>query len=162
MSAAQKNRVFAIGTLLLAFYLGYVSFSYPSESSLFPRVLSVLMGSLGLLFLLRQILQAKKLKLSQSRASTGQCSAEFDGFGGDINALKSAGLVFGSIGIYTLLVRLVNYEIATVIFLTAMMLVLRFSRKRWIIVISCGLMALLWAIFFHLLGVTRPESLFFG
>lgn len=159
MSAALKNRIFSIGTLVLALYLGYEAFSYPPESALFPRALAVVMGGLGALFLLRQILGAKKKAVVKAPPASN-CSVELDS-GGDISALKSAGLVFGSIGLYSLFVGLVNYEAATVIFLATMMLVLRFPKKRWIIVIACGLMALLWAIFFHLLGVTRPESLFF-
>ncbi len=161
MNAAQKNRFFAFSTLILAIYLGYESFSYPPESSLFPRVLAVVLGGLGAIFILRQIMQAKKISPSQKSNTLKSCSVVSKGSVEDISALKSAGLVFGSIGLYALLVRIVNYEAATVIFLATMMLVLRFPKKRWVIVIACGLMGLLWAIFFHLLGVTRPESFFF-
>ncbi|SDP64467.1 tripartite tricarboxylate transporter TctB family protein [Desulforhopalus singaporensis] len=162
MTNVQKNRIFALGTLILSLYLGYESFSYPGNSSLFPRVLVVVMGFLGFLFFLRQTLLSKKIKPSPGNDGTGSCSVASEKSSADKTALASAGLVFGSIGIYALLVGLVNYEAATVIFMATMMPVLRFSKKRWIIVISCGLMALLWAIFFHLLGVTRPESLIFG
>lgn len=160
MDAVQKNLIFAAGTLLLALYLGYQSFSYPPESALFPRALAVVLGGLGALFFLRQLTIAKK-RTPEAADSPSPASLDSKQSDADISALKSAGLVFGSIGLYALFILLINYEAATVIFLTAMMLLLGFSRKRWILVIACGLMLLLWAIFFHMLGVTRPDSFFF-
>lgn len=161
MDVVQKNIIFAAGTLVLALYLGYQSFSYPPESALFPRALAVLLGGLSALFFLRQIIIAKN-RAAEAADSSTPSNEDSKQSGEDISALRSAGLVFGSIGLYTLFILLINYEAATVIFLAAMMLVLGFARKRWILVIACGLMLLLWAIFFHMLGVTRPDSFFFG
>ncbi len=90
------------------------------------------------------------------------CHTESGPVSGNADALKSAALVFASIVVYSLLIGVVNYEAATLLFLASMMLLLRFARISWILVIAGGLMGLLWGIFFHLLGVSRPDSIFFS
>ncbi len=156
ISRLNKDRVFASGTLILAAYLGYQAFSYPVESAFFPRVLSVLLGLLALLLIIRLSLRQRKErsvgKTIETDAST--LSAEW-------RAIRSAGMVFTSIIIYGLLLTLVNYELASIIYLAAMMLIFGFRRPVITGSISVGLTVLLYTIFFHLLGVSRPESLLF-
>lgn len=157
MNKHNKDRIFALGAITLALYLGYESFGYPSASAFFPRVLAVLLGLLGILLFLRLTFKA--------RAGRGPATSS-NGPGGaalhrDIDTLKSAGLVFGSIIAYGSLVAVINYEAATLLFLASMILMLGFRRIVWTAAVSLGLTALLYFIFFRLLGVSRPESLFF-
>lgn len=157
MNKYNKDRIFALGSIALALYLGYESFGYPSESAFFPRVLSVLLGLLGMLLFLRLTLKNKKTGMHENSAR----SPEAVSFQTEFDTIKSAGLVFGSIISYGLVVALINYEAATVLFLATMMLLLGFRGTLWTAGISLGLTALLYSIFFKLLGVSRPESLFF-
>lgn len=157
MKKHTKDRIFALGSIALALYLGHESFGYPSESAFFPRVLSVLLGLLGLLFFLRLTLKNKKVGMHEDSRRIPEAVS----FQTEFATIKSAGQVFGSIISYGLIVALINYEAATVLFLATMMLLLGFKRTAWTAGISLGLTALLYSIFFKLLGVSRPESLFF-
>lgn len=152
MVQLKKNQLFASGIAILSGYLCFISFGYPSEASLFPRVLSVLLGSLGLLFFVRI---SRKSKAQKDDQIVGLVVTD------DIDKIKSAGLVFGSIIAYGIVVKLVNYEIATMLFLGALIFLLGFKKKFLTILIACSLTIFLYFIFFKLLGVSRPESLFF-
>lgn len=146
-----------MGGLILALYLGFMSFSYPADSAFFPRALSVLLGLLSVLLFIRLCLRARK-------HGTPASGAESDArimFSSEILTLKSAGLTFGSIIAYGLLVMVVNYEVSSVVFLAGMMFVLGFRKPLPIGGLSVGLTILLYGIFFRLLGVSRPESIFF-
>lgn len=155
VSRLAKDRVFASGSIILALYLGYQSFAYPVESAFFPRVLSVLLGFLALLLFVRI-----SVKIRKDRAREN-ASWEKSSFSSEFRAIRSAGMVFVSIVVYGVLLMLVNYEVASVTYLVAMMLLFGFKRPLAICGIAAGLTLLLYVVFFHLLGVSRPESLFF-
>ncbi len=157
-----KDQTFAVCCLLFSIYLGYEVFAYPSDSSFFPRVLTVVMGSLSLLFFLRKSFSRKSGGAVNTEKDRPTCKSESGLVSGDADALKAAALVFVSIAVYSMLIGVVNYEVATILFLTSMMLLLKFARIGWIFVIAGGFMGLLWGIFFHLLGVSRPDSIFFS
>ena len=157
MNKHNKDRIFALGSIALALYLGYESFGYPSASAFFPRVLAVLLGLLVAFLFFRLTLKTRKAGPSEKNGKDRETAA----FGSEFDTLKSAGLVFGSIIAYGSMVAVINYEAATVLFLAMMMLLLGFTRIVWTTGISLGLTALLYFIFFRLLGVSRPESLFF-
>ena len=151
ISAIDKDRIFAAGTALLALYLGYESFGYPAESSFFPRTLSVFMGMLALLLFSRLTLKKRRSGIVKDESSSG----------GDLLSLKSAGLVFTSIIAYGFLMSAINYEAASIVFLMSMMVILGFRKPLAVAGLSIGFMLLLYTIFFKLLGVSRPESIFF-
>lgn len=151
LSVLDKDRIFAAGTALLAVYLAWESFGYPAASSFFPRTLSVVMGMLALVLFFRLTLKKRKGRAAAAKTAPGE----------DWLSLRSAGLVFGSIIVYGLLMSVINYEAASVAFLAVMMTVLGFKKPLAAAGLSVGLMALLYAIFFKLLGVSRPESILF-
>jgi len=157
MNKLDKDRLFAIGSTILALYLGYESFSYPVESAFFPQTLSVILGGLSLLLLVRLGLKKRTTEavLSDRQGCDGSSSLP------ELLTLRSAGFVFGSIIAYGLLMSLINYEAASVIFLVTMMVALGFKKPLPVAGISLGFMLLLYTIFFKLLGVSRPESLWF-
>lgn len=155
MDKVRKDQIFAIGSIILAIYLGYEAFGYPAKSSFFPRVLSVLMGFLGTVMLVR--VQIKSSRLRSLKTAHETCEAV--GFSSEAQALKMAVFVFGSIIAYGLLMEFINYEAATVVFLAGIISLLGFRRPFWLAGISVLLMVLLYGIFFELLGVPRPDSL---
>lgn len=157
MNGIDKDRLFAAGMCVAAVWLGYESFGYPAESSFFPRTLSIVLGLLALLLLIRLTLK----KWISARNENGAAKGSFISWENEWLTLKSAGLVFGSIIAYGLLMTVVNYETASVIFLAAMITILGLKKPLLAGGLSVGLMLLLYGIFFRLLGVSRPESLFF-
>lgn len=157
MENFQKDQIFAGIALVLALGLGYTSFGYPANSAFFPRVLSVVMGGLGLMMLVRLQLKVRRHKAASSHVS----SCDTPGFSSETQALRMAAFVFGSIIAYGLLVKTINYEISTVVFLGVLMRVLGFRRPVWLVAVPLLLMVLLYGIFFELLGVPRPDSIWF-
>ncbi len=157
MNTLNKDRIFAVGSTLLAMYLGYESFSYPGESALFPRTLSIILGSLAVLLFVRISFKRK----IDPPATTNKQDCSTSASSHDLYTLKWGGFVFCSIITYGLLMSVINYEAATMVFLASLMILLGFKRPLAVAGLSGGLMLFLYVIFFKLLGVSRPESLFF-
>ncbi len=145
----SKDKVFATACIGIAAVLAVIVFSYPLESSYFPRILVVFIGAMGSLLLARNCLQKTAVKAAEN---LDQYKAQ----------LSSAALVFTSIAAYTLGIYLVNYEITTALFLFLFMLALGYRKITVMVVTSLSLTLSLYLIFFEILAVARPDSLFFS
>ncbi|NRA19655.1 MAG: tripartite tricarboxylate transporter TctB family protein [Oceanospirillaceae bacterium] len=144
----SKDKVFATVCIVIAAVLAVIVFSYPLESSYFPRILVVFIGAMGSLLLARHSLQKTVVKAAEN----------FNQYKVQLN---SATLVFSSIAAYTLSIYLVNYEIATALFLFFFMLALGYRKIAVMVATSLSLTFSLYLIFFEILAVARPDSLFF-
>lgn len=147
MKIINKDTITALATIIISVISGIAALSYSIESSYFPLALIVFMLILSTLLLIR--------KIDSPTDKTEGLEAE------DVKQIKAAALVFGSIVFYVLLTKLVNYEIATFIFLCATIWTLGYQKPIKVIVISFAFTASLYAIFFELLAVARPESYLF-
>ncbi len=152
MGKIQKDNLFSIGVVFIASLVGFVAFGYPSESSYFPRVLAAFLGVMALLLLVRTNVR---------RAPTSHQEDSGTSSGGQVDQLKAAALVFGGVLGYLGAIKLVNYEISTVLFLIGFIFVLGYRNVVWMTATAVGLTLLLYVVFFNFLAVARPESLFF-
>ncbi len=161
MGIAQKDKLFAIGTICVALLFGTVAFGYPFESSYFPRVLAVFVGLMATVLLIRVRLVKETASARSSEAGIppqDNNEQQKDWIG----QLKAAFITFAAILAYAAGIMIVNYEIATLAFLTILMLVLGYRNVTWIVVTAVGMTLLLYGVFFNFLAVARPISLFFS
>lgn len=157
MSYHKHDQSFAIGTLCLGGYLAYQSFSYPSESALFPRALSILLLAMSLVLLFKTILHLKKNRACDE--SGGQEDKSFPL--SVIKIIKSpAVVVFGGALAYVGLIKTIGYVSATVIFMVSFMWILGYRKRMRIVIWASVFTGMLFFIFFNILGIPMPECLF--
>ncbi|WP_169544100.1 tripartite tricarboxylate transporter TctB family protein [Sneathiella aquimaris] len=149
MRQVSLNMAFATIVTCLALISLYVSFGYSFESSYFPRILSAFIALLGVFFLVR--IQLSKPVTGQEEEDTLDLRAQG----------VAAATVFLGVAGYGLALAVVNFELATALFLAAFMLFLGQRNPGLIIAVSAGTTAILYGIFFEFLGVSRLESFFF-
>lgn len=143
MTNQVRDLVFSGMALVIAIATGIMAFSYPLGSSYFPRTLAIIMGGLALLFASRTLRASGRVKLSPE---------------GDVSAALTT---FASIALYVLVMRVVGFEVATFAFLVSAMLYLGGSRHfLLILIVALVVTAGLHLVFFILLGVAAPDSLF--
>lgn len=157
MSYHKHDRSFAIGTLCLGGYLAFQSFSYPAESALFPRALSVLLLAMSLILLLKTISQSKKVRALDD---TGQQ----ENGGSALSILKIVKappvIVFGGALAYITMIKTIGYVAATVIFMISFMGILGYRKWLRVVVWASVFTGMLYFVFFDVLGIPAPESLF--
>ena len=159
MNGFQKDITFSLMAISMALVTGAVAFGYPTESSYFPRTLAVFLGLMALLFFARVKFYGSEA--ARTAPAERHKAAAAEERGAQIEQLKAAALVFGSIAAYVGAIKLVNYEISTVVFLAAVMVYLGYRNLIWIAAVSVGLTAFLYGVFIQFLGVVRPESVWF-
>ncbi|HEX2552315.1 MAG TPA: tripartite tricarboxylate transporter TctB family protein [Microvirga sp.] len=112
-----------------------------------PRVLSILLASLGLLLLVRSLLAA--------RAAPRLAAVAADGKEADARLPRALGfLLFGAA--YVLVLPFLGYLASTALLIGAIALFERTERPSMVPVIAIGGAVLYWAIFVKLLGVNQP------
>jgi putative tricarboxylic transport membrane protein len=140
----NRDTIFSMLMLLLAIVAGWFSFSYPAASSGFPRVLTVFLGLMATLLLVRS--------LRENVAGAGDSTAK---------NLNVAAAVFGAAIVYAIGVQYVSFEIANFLFLAATMYLFG-QRNAWVIAgVSTATMLLIKYHFFVLLDVSRPQGVWF-
>lgn len=172
----KKDRIFAGLTLVLALVLGTIVFRYPPESSYFQRGILVFLFLMGTAALLDSLGiragggsgdpddRAVENGVRENSPGGGRES------GGDNLAAKTEIMGFGAAAsrvlvilvLYLAALALVNYEIATVIFFIVSIFSLGYRKAASGLIVSLALSALLYFIFFQLLGIDRPASLLFS
>ncbi len=145
MYALNRNIVFALLVLLVSVTAGAVAFSYPSDSSWFPRVLSVFLGLMAMVLLVRIRKEAD----------------EADFFSGQASQVWAAAIVFVAAVLYTLVIQFVSFEIANFLFLVVTMYLLGQRNPIVIASVASVTMLLIKLLFFVLLDVSRPQGLLF-
>ena len=145
MYALNRNIVFALLVLLVSVTAGAVAFSYPSDSSWFPRVLSVFLGLMAMVLLVR----------------IRRAADEADFFSGQASQVWAAAIVFVAAVLYTLVIQFVSFEIANFLFLVVAMYLLGQRNPIVIASVASVTMLLIKLLFFVLLDVSRPQGLLF-
>ena len=147
MRTLNRNVGFSVLVLLVSVTAGSVAFSYPADSSWFPRVLSVFLGLMAIVLLLnsRKTTNAKKASSIDAQASQ----------------IKAAALVFVAAAVYALAIKFVSFEIANFLFLVSAMYVLGQRSPIVIASVATVTMLLVKLLFFVLLDVSRPQALLF-
>ena len=144
MAGLNRDVIFSLLTLLLAFVAGWVSFSYPAASSGFPRVLTVFLGLLATLLLVRSL----------GNRDTKAAESVDDNLG-------VAAAIFGAAIVYAICIQYVSFEIANFLFLVATMYLFG-QRNAWVIAgVATVTMLLIKYLFFVLLDVSRPPGVWF-
>jgi hypothetical protein len=120
------------------------SLSYQSASAYFPRLLAIFVAIL-----------AASLGFSRFKAPAEACETV-----NDANAeLLGFAKVVVSLLVYTGALLVIGFNVATILFLLAMMVLLGARKPLIIVPVALGLTALLAFLFFWFLGVSPPEAL---
>ena len=144
MQQHRMDKIFCAAMIAFAIGCGAVAWSYPVDSSYFPRILSVFIALIGLCFWIRL-----------SKSNTDKVH---DGRKGQALAALS---VFGAISAYIFALQIINFEFSTLLFIGLFSFCLGCRHLVTILVVSGLSTAILYGIFFEFLAVSRPESLFF-
>ncbi|MGF1698812.1 tripartite tricarboxylate transporter TctB family protein [Photobacterium makurazakiensis] len=154
MFTLNRDKLTAWGAIVIAIVVIGAANQYSYDSSYFPITLGFFILALAALILLRQSRKSNEDAKSSDTIPVGLSADERI-------QVKSALGVFGGIIAYALTVSLVNYEIATALFLACTMWSLGYRKVIPVLALAVGLSAGLYFVFFELLSVSRPESLFF-
>ena len=147
MRALNRDIVFSLLILLISVTAGWVAFGYAADSSRFPRVLSVFLGLMALLLLVR------------SRRTLNEIGTE--SLRGQLSRGRAAIIVFAAAILYALAIQIISFEIANYLFLVATMYLLGQRNPVVIVSIATATMLLVKLLFFFLLDVSRPQTLLF-
>lgn len=136
-----RDRLFSVIVLIAGFFLVGEAFSYSYGSSIFLRVLAVAL-TLG---------AAVRLLLSFWRPSSASTGAGVD-------SVAPAAIVLALLLGYVVLIGVVGFFLATVIFCMAALCSLGRRVTFTYVLISLGIAIFVLALFFSALGVALPES----
>lgn len=159
MESTLNSRLFSICILLVMFPAAYVAFGYAADSSWFPRILIIFLILMAFLLLARSggfKTATTSDKPLPDTESNDQLPATQQS-----DQLKAAGLVLGSLIMYIAAIKLVNFEIASYLFMVVSMWVLGNRNPVLIAIVATAVMVLLKVVFFIFLDISRPSSLFF-
>ncbi len=148
MQPDAMDRVFSVFVIVLSLVCGAMALRYSYESSYFPRILCVFLACVALSLFLR--LRATRMN-DYTAPRDEQVPSE---------QVKGGVIVFTAIAAYLVAIKLVNYEVSTVLFTAGFIWLLGYRNVVVIALVSTGLTALLYGIFFEFLAVTRPDSQF--
>ena len=147
MHSLNRDTVFSVLVLLVSVTAGWVAFSYPSESSWFPRVTAVFLGIMAIVLLARSRVVANV--------------EDTDCFDEQLLQLRTAASVFVAAIAYALAIQIVSFEIANYLFLVVAMYLLGQRNPIVITGVATATMLLIKLLFFVLLDVSRPQGLLF-
>ncbi len=147
MRALNRDVIFSMLVLLGSITAGWVAFNYPADSSWFPRVLSVFLGLMAIVLILRSRKAAEVSDVVWTEAQTAQA--------------RAAAIVFAATVLYALTIQFVSFEIANFLFLVTAMYVLGQRNPIVIAGVATMTMLLIKMLFFILLDVSRPQTLLF-
>ena len=141
-NARSKDILFCLLALVVALVVLITSFRYQPASAYFVQVLAVFVVLCAVTFGYRRIQDAPEPSQTDARP-------ELVGFA----------KVVLSILVYTGMLMVVGFPLATLLFLTGLMYGLGERRLVLIVPIALGLTATLYFLFFWFLGVYPPEAL---
>ncbi|MFD2857986.1 tripartite tricarboxylate transporter TctB family protein [Seohaeicola zhoushanensis] len=144
MTTTTRDAIFAALAFGLALVIGVTAFGYPVGSSYFPRSLAGFIGVMSVIY---------GFRVWGSRAVAQPVSGVGAG---------AAFIAFTAIAICALAMKFIGYEATTFMFLFGLIVTLG-GRQRLVaaLAVAVGATTAFHVIFFVLLGVARPESLFF-
>ncbi|AQS50161.1 hypothetical protein BMG03_19855 (plasmid) [Thioclava nitratireducens] len=144
VTTTTRDALFAALALGLALVIGVTAFCYPVGSSYFPRSLVVFMGVMSAIY---------GFRVWRSRAGAQPARSV---------GAWAAFIAFTAIAICASAIKIIGYDATTFLFLFGLIMTLG-GRQRILaaLAVAVGGTATLHVTFFVLLGVARPESLFF-
>lgn len=156
-SRLGRDRLFAIGTLVVSLLLVTQSFRYPAESAQFPRFLSVLLLVLSAMLVIREMRAGSGAPPpAPGEQEPALASGRHSGLRGI--AAGPEALVFASTGLYILAIQWVGFLAGSVAFMLACAAFL--GNRRWLAMAAWGLLfpVALYLLFHSLLGVQLPSG----
>ncbi len=159
MRPHDRSLLFAVVLLVLAVLCLSVAFTYPYDSSGFPRGVSVVFLIFAIVHLVTSMKDWKGQENLDEASNDGNGSASGSGAG---RAWVAALGVFLSAPFYILLARLFDFEIATFVYLVAGMYLLKMRRPFVVVLVAIGTLLVVKGLFFYLLDVSRAPTLVFG
>jgi len=154
MTPYEKKRdcIFALVATAIS-TLGLVqAFTYPPESSNFPKFLLWLMLLFSVLLLIKNIRTAA---VSVDAASAAASRA------GLYDSLKTAAFVICGTAVYALAIRYIGYFVGTAAFFLYVMLVYGKNKLLPSLLSLAGFVAVMYSLFVWFLGMRLPEGLLF-
>lgn len=135
-------------SFLFSLLLVVVSFSYPKDSSDFPRFLSSVMLLLSIAMVFTS-LRSGKFRKTQSASPFSW------------EKLKIPAAVFAGVSLYVFAVRFFGYYLSTLAFLGLSMTLSGSRRFKMIAAATVLFLALVYVLFTYSLGLNFPRGLFF-
>ena len=148
MSLLKKKRdlIFSIISLIISIFWSLFAFSYPRDSSAFPRILCVV------LILLSLIMFYKSLQTNVNRHPTDENFIIFS---------KKNVLFYLLCGLYILALTKIGFYVASYFFVLGICIFLKYQNKAVIFVWPAVLCLLLYLVFSCFLHVPTPEGILF-
>lgn len=159
MNEGQRSVWVSLLVLLMALICTVASFSFPADSSAFPRAVSAILVLLAVADLVGNFNGRNIVRQAPSEKRLDEVTSPSVDRG---KQLRTALLVFASAPLYIGMVRLFDFEIATFVYLLTGMLVLGIRRPVMTVVISVTVVLIVKALFFVLLDVSRTTTIVFG
>lgn len=142
----NKDSVFALISLIISIALALVAFSYPSDSSWFPRILCLTIVFLSLVLLI----QSKRHKKAERAEEEGQ------------NIFSKRTLSFYILCvIYILALPRIGFFVCSYLFIVAACIMFKYKNKFVIVLWPAALSVVLWGVFTYCLNVPTPQGIFF-
>ena len=156
--SSRKDRLFAVGMLILSLGLAIQSFSYPAESAQFPRFLSVLLVLLSALLTIREVRALRAA--AEGAPAPDEGAAAPPRAGARIGALLTSPetFVFASTALCVLAIQGLGFLAGSVAFMLACAFFL--GNRRWVTVLAWGFAfpAALYLLFHSVLGLALPTG----
>ncbi len=148
----KKEIFFAVSVTLISLALLLTSFTYPAESSEFPRFLT------GLMLLFSLLMLAKNLRFKrESGSEDGAEGTKAPLFGN----LKVPAIVFSVTIAYVVGMIYIGYFVSSIIFLIGTMSFFG-KEKFWVKAVATGgFLLIVFALFVNFLGLRLPQGLLF-
>lgn len=141
----NKDSIFALLSLVVSSVLALVAFSYPSDSSWFPRILCLTIIFLSLVLLI------------QSRRQQAN-----DGDEEEQNILSKRTLSFYILCvIYILALPRIGFFVCSYFFIIAACVIFKYKNKLVIFLWPAALSAVLYGVFTYCLNVPTPHGILF-
>ena len=149
---------FFLGIFLIAFsFIAYLAtLSYPYQSAYFPRVIIVIIGLLGLFTAIRQWTKLKATMQGQ-RPENSAVSAPF----WQQPLVRRVAMMMGSGIIFLILMSLLGFFVAGLIYLPVMIRLLGVRKITTIAISTLFVLLLIYSIFVAFLRVPFPEGIIF-
>lgn len=148
MKNRTKELFFAISISIISLLLIATSFTYPPESSDFPKFLC------GLMVLFSFLILIKALRLSVGVKGSDTCSVI-------AGKLKTPAMIFSMTIAYIAGIMYIGYFVSSVVFFMGSMSV--FGKEKFMskAIAAAGFLVVVYALFVSFLGIRLPEGLLF-
>lgn len=152
MKKTSKELFFAVSITVISSLLLITSFTYPAESSEFPRFLCGLMLFFSVLILVKAL---RSRRVAKENINTEESS------GSIMFKLKVPAIVFSLTIAYVVGIMYIGYFVSSIIFLVGTMSVFGKQGLFAKTIATAGFLLVVYALFVSFLGLRLPEGLLF-